>query len=233
MQNLCYLCGKIINKKNRNADHIPAKQFFPSALIKKANVQLLTRPTHKSCNSAFQKDEDYFKLSLGSVANDTRALKALWKDLVRQVGKPKTRPLRLMVFRKFKKEVRTPAGLTIPGIVAKTFDKRRIFRVIWKVIRGLFYIRFSQILPESTEHFISYVQRNEPMFAADLLKYLFSMTLKEQEHGNNKEVFSYRYYIPPKNDFYSWIILFWSKHPFFIFHHIPNCNCKRCTSKRG
>ncbi|OGC39238.1 hypothetical protein A2Y85_08755 [candidate division WOR-3 bacterium RBG_13_43_14] len=229
MQETCYLCGRIIDKKDRDVDHIPAKQFFPSDYIKKENVQLITRPTHKSCNKTFQKDEDYFKLSMGAAANDTPVLKAIWKDMARQVGKVKTRRLRLMVFSEFKKEVRTQSGLIIPGIVAKTFDKKRIFRIIWKVTRGLFYIQFSQILPASTEHFISYVQRSESMFSMDLLKYLFSLTLREKELGDHKEVFSYRYFFTEKRDFHSWIILLWSRHPFFVFHHIPNCNCDRCS----
>lgn len=233
MQEICYLCGREIKKKERTLDHVPPKQFFPSDLPKKDHVQLMTLPTHKACNKGFQKDEDYFRLSIGASACDNPVLNSLWKDMARSVYKTKTRPLRLMVFKEFKKEVKTPSGLVLPGIIAKTFYTERIFRIIWKITRGVYFNQFSKILPESTEHFISYVQKSEPMFAAQLLRNLFGLTLKEQELGDYKEIFSYRFFIPPKKDFLSWIILFWSRHPFFIFHHASDCTCNRCQSRPG
>lgn len=83
MQEICYLCAKTIDKKNRTVDHIPAKQFFPSVLLKKGHVQLMTLPTHKTCNNDFQKDEDYFRLSIGASACDNPILNSLWKDMAR------------------------------------------------------------------------------------------------------------------------------------------------------
>jgi len=234
LEETCYLCGKKIGKKNRTLDHIPPKQFFPSALIRKGNIQLITLPAHKKCNEYYQKDEEYFRLSIGASACGNPILDGIWEDIKRMVGRPKTQSLRLKVFSEFIKEVRTQSGIILPGIVAKTYDAKRIFRVVWKIIRGFYVIEFSNILPEQTEHFVSYVQKDTPpVFSGTKLMDLFYVTLLQEERGNYKEVFWYRYFLSPRKDFYTWAILFWSRHLFFVFHHMPDCNCGRCKLKQS
>jgi hypothetical protein len=64
LEETCYLCGEKINKTDRTLDHIPPKQFFPSSIIKKGNIQLITLPAHKKCNEDYQNDEAKWWLNL-------------------------------------------------------------------------------------------------------------------------------------------------------------------------
>jgi len=230
VEKTCYLCGKLINKELKGRDHIPPKTIFPEHIRKKLNLSKLRwRWTHKNCNESYGYDEEYFKLSIGASAIDSPILKYVWDDLKKMARKPQTQNLRLKVYSEFISEVRTPNHIILPGVIAKTFETKRIYRVVWKIIRGLYFIEFSNILPETTPHYISYIQKDAPMFSTELLTILFHATLAQKEKGDYADIFSYWYYQTDKKDFYSWIINFWSRHPFFIFHHLPSCTCEKCS----
>src|SRR5229473_4681414 len=61
---ICYLCGKALMPPT-NADHPVMKQIFAPTIRRKHNIsKLITFDVHKSCNTAYHKDEDYFVRSL-------------------------------------------------------------------------------------------------------------------------------------------------------------------------
>lgn len=55
----CYLCGRPLSAPT-SVDHVPPKQLFAPSVRKAHDLQLFTIPTHTACNTAYQRDEDYF-----------------------------------------------------------------------------------------------------------------------------------------------------------------------------
>lgn len=59
MTPVCYLCGELV-REDVSDDHVPPKQFFAPIIRKNENLdQLVTLPTHKACNEAYARDEEY------------------------------------------------------------------------------------------------------------------------------------------------------------------------------
>ena len=142
---ICYLCGKQL-KEDGDVDHIPPKQFFGKELRKNHNPDLLTLPTHKTCNSSFQHDEDYFVTSLLPLYQDSYSGSSVYDDVKKRFDEGKKVPLVYKMFNEFDE---SPSGLILPGGKAlKRFDGKRISRVVWKIVRGLYYIEKNLILPD-------------------------------------------------------------------------------------
>ena len=79
---ICYLCGKRLDKKEDiSYDHVPPKQFYPSTIRKNTNLNLFTLPTHIACNKSYQKDEDYFVNSLGPLAKGSYSGNGFAKEI--------------------------------------------------------------------------------------------------------------------------------------------------------
>ena len=140
---ICYLCGKPL-EKDSSREHVVPRQFYPSTL--RRGKQLLTLPVHSECNTAYGKDEEYFLQSLGPVSFDMPVGKELAKEIRRRYRRAEGKRLYEMVRREF--ETR-PGGIHLPhGLVAKRFDPHRIFRVCWKITRGLYFHSEKRFLPE-------------------------------------------------------------------------------------
>lgn len=150
---ICYLCGKQIDK-DRDVDHNPPKQFFGKELRKNHNPDLITLPTHRTCNSSYQLDEDYFVTSLLPLYQESYSGRSVYDDVKKRFDEGKKVPLVYKMFNEFDEN---PSGLILPGDrVVKRFEGKRITRVVWKIIRGLYYIENSLILPEEAENNIFY-----------------------------------------------------------------------------
>ncbi|MCF8105626.1 MAG: hypothetical protein K9K64_09095 [Desulfohalobiaceae bacterium] len=144
-ESICYLCGKVLGDKI-SRDHVPPKQFYPKDLRKQGAPNLFSLPSHIVCNQAYQCDEDYFVMAIGSLAMDTSPGNSLWKDIAHQFARPQGERLGNMVFKEFNN--RLPSGLYLPpGKVAKRFDAERVWRVVWKIVRGLFFKEYGRFLP--------------------------------------------------------------------------------------
>lgn len=144
---ICYLCGKELSGiKNTDRDHIPAKQFYTKKFKKdNQNINLITLPVHIACNQSYQMDEEYFTISIGSIIPKSRTGQELYKELGQKISKRKeNKILAYKVLREFGK-IKLIDGKTI-----KYFDGKRIYRIIWKIIRGLYFKHTHLFLPENT-----------------------------------------------------------------------------------
>lgn len=219
---ICYLCGKPLGDEI-DKDHVPPKQFYARDLRKKYAPNLFTLPVHPSCNKAHQKDEDYFVHSVGPMAMESYSGKALWGDISVRCGRPQNKRIVQMVLKEFDKR---PSGLILPfGKIAKRFDGERVWRVVWKVVRGLFFKEIGQVLPENwpTRREIFSPGENPPS------KWDFILTAPPL--GQYPGVFDYRYVgIPGK--MYLWAMLFWDRIIMFVGFHVPGCTCKVCINNR-
>jgi len=194
---ICYLCGKRLDKEEGiSYDHVPPKQFYPSAIRKNANLNLFTLPTHTACNKSYQKDEDYFVNSLGPLAKGTYAGSELWKDISHQMSRPESKKLILKVLKEFE---RRPSGIILPhGKVGKRYDVERTGRVIWKITRGLFFKENNQFLSENIHKntWISYKGKRLPQ--------VFPYVRDTPSRGQYPGIFDYKV-----ENYSLWALLFW------------------------
>jgi hypothetical protein len=138
----CYLCDRLLRDGTPiNMDHVPPQRFFPKSVRKALALQLDTLPTHVACNSAYKQDEEYLVLALAAYAHDSEFGRALMKDL--RAGLQKGHGVGL--YKAIKKGF---GSVTAPdGSILFQYDKNRIDRVIWKIVRGLYRLHTGRSLP--------------------------------------------------------------------------------------
>ena len=217
---ICYLCGQQLDKKIDN-DHIPPRQFYATHIRKVHSPNLFTLPVHKKCNQAYQKDEDYFVHSIAPLTIDSYSGAAIWRDILKRRTRTAGNRLHEMVFKEFDPN---PSGLILPdNKVLKRFDGTRVWRVVWKITRGLFFKEYGKILPENTlRSYKIYSVGEEPIEES---KYVIGT----QSRGQYPAIFDYKHISAPQlNNFHLWAFLFWDKLIMQVAFHDPNCTCDKC-----
>jgi len=220
--NICYLCGEpLVGDIHR--DHVPPRQFYAREVRTKHSPNLFTLPVHSSCNKAYQKDEDYFMHSIAPLAMESYSGKALWHDISKQYGRPQGRRIGKMILEEFQER---PSGLILPsGKVAKKFDGQRVWRVVWKITRGLFFKEMGRFLPDETPRTYKIFSAGEnPPPEFDFVRNLLPQ-------GQYPGVFDYKYIEFTEKNFHFWAMLFWDKIIIFVGFHDPHCKCKICIDK--
>ncbi len=140
----CIFCGKQADTR----EHIPAKNFFKDI----PNKSLITVPTCRMCNVSFQKDEDFFRQFYVSMLQDrsAEAKKLMDGEITRSILRAPA--LGQQMFSQMKLvDVYTKAGaykgkMTMYSV--SDSDRTRIDRVVDKIVKGLFYHEFGQVIPE-------------------------------------------------------------------------------------
>lgn len=223
---ICYLCGKpILEMEERADDHVPPKQFFPTILRNKHNLQLTTLPAHLNCNSSYAQDEEYFKISLGSVAQKTFSGIYLWRDIARTIRREESQGLAFKVRYEFSEQ--TESGLYFsPGKVGKKFDPERVYRIVWKIIRGLHYHHYDQFIPEESLCRLRLYdpQQTQPANITEV----FQLTMQQPEQGKYPGIFAYKIVKSEPPGRFAYGLLFWDAMIFLGMFHAPDCMCKDC-----
>jgi len=219
---ICYLCGKEITN-GPSYDHVPPKQFYAKLIRKNNNLNLLTLPTHKECNKSYQHDEDYFIHSVGPLAVESHTGKALWKDISNQFDREQGRRIQENIYKEFESN---PSGLILPNNkVIKRFDPLRVWRIVWKIARGLFFKEYARILPENTP-------KTFKIFSPEENIPEFPFVRNTPSKGDYPGVFDYKYIcVKELNKFHVWAMLFWDKLIFITAFHDPECPCDICKTK--
>jgi hypothetical protein len=222
---ICYLCGNpIFGKPTR--DHVPPRQFFGATLRKKHNLNLLTLGAHKKCNKAFQMDEEYFVHTFVPLSLRTYSGRALLDELVLQYHNQRNVPLSQNVLKEFEEN---PSGLVLPVDKAvKRFDPERVWRVVWKIIRGLFFIEHKRCLPEDTPRLFKIIDIETPPPPE------YQLLIKKEERGKYPGVFAYKYMnLKKMKNFHFWAVLFWDSVMILAYFHDPDCTCDKCIQERN
>ena len=207
---LCIYCGKI---KEITKDHVPPKGFFPEP----RPSDLITVPSCVKCNKDTEKDEDYFRATfMFSNAGITPAGKKLWNQKLDNMYK-KNLGLRRKIAQDFKKVKLVPSrGLFIRSQTASFPDSARIDNVVCKIVKGLYYHEYNEIIPSSICIAARFVQTQEDKNEA--FKY-------ELQFGSRSwpGVFEYRFdRTSKKNECIFWLMRFYGC---IIFYAI-GCNEK-------
>jgi len=229
----CYLCGKQINKDG-NEDHVPPKQFFGKELRKQHNPDLEKLPTHRTCNSSYQLDEDYFVTTLMPFISESYSGRSVYNDVKRRFDEGKKVGLVRKVYEEFDSN---PSGLILPADkILKRFEGQRIRRIVWKITRGLYFLENNLVLPEKTKYIIEYALPNsDPTNPEYELPKIFLPLLESTTYGKYPDVFGYRY-IKHKHEDTTWNIwglVFWDRILTTLLFHDVSCKCQVCILKNG
>jgi len=211
----CYLCGgDLIGQLDE--DHVPPKQIFAHALRQTHDLNLRTFRVHRSCNAAYQRDEDYFVSSLAPLAIGSYAGFSVVQDQRYRAAAGERLGLLETVRREFD---RTPSGIVLPpGKIVKRFQGTRIGRVTWKILRGLYFQQQRSVLPEDTPHRIEFCDPS-----CDPLPTHFAALEGCPTLGPYPSVFDYRYArFEEVSGLYLWALLLWDRLLFLVGHHDPD-----------
>jgi hypothetical protein len=224
---LCYLCGLPLSSSDATGkDHVPPRQFFPKALRRDdTSLQLGTLLVHTSCNHSYQSDEDYFVSAIVPIAMSTRRGSEMWSDLAQQIDRPATQALFRMNMRRSSFPDRP---ILLPGgRIPWHFDGPRVWRIVWKIMRGVFYTDEGRVLPENTMHICDSVTTSNES-PPDLYGVVAPSPIK----GHHPDVFSYKLRRFEIQDAVVWAagLLFWEYVAFFLVFHDPDCQCGDCLS---
>lgn len=234
---ICYLCGQPIDMSLKgdldeySEDHIPPQDICPKELREAISrvYKFQKLPAHKGCNNSFSEDETYFvRVMTMIVGNKSMAGDALVNDFARHAKHPEHAGVLRRILGGYSKVM--PSGIWLPpgkGITKIEYEK--VHRVIWKIVRGLYFQIFkNKILPEGVERKIT---RYDP--GTELPKELLEIEKRITTAGMHKEVFVYKYGYqePPEPQIHIVIMLFWKAVRFITIFHNPDCRCEYCTSK--
>ena len=124
-----------------------------------------------------------------------------------------------------------PGGIYLPrGLVCKTFDGARVHRVVWKIVRGLFYHHHGRVLPEYTPRDFAVYGRPEDVEA----RFREAVDLPLKVRGSQQDCFAYRFLRVNKKDmhFHYWDVLLWQSVLCVLPFHDPDCVCRTCAKAR-
>jgi len=218
------LCGKPLSGET-NRDHVPPRQFFPEEVRKTLDPQLDTVPVHASCNSAHRADEEYFAYSLGALAGESAAGGALWRDQSRRFKEGELKGLAMKVLGEFE---RRDADPELPeGKVFKRVDRQRASRVMWKIVRGLYFLDRKEILPDEIDATIEIVEPERKCPTE------YDYVLAQQSQGRYRGVFDYKSVVlGNKLKLEMWAMLFWDRVMVFVTFHALTCACDDCAAAK-
>jgi len=223
----CYLCGRPV-AGDCSRDHIPPLQFFPPSVRQQVNLaKLVTLPAHPECNRAYGLDEEYFVWSLSPLAVDSTAGRAMMGDIAKKFRSGRNVPLGNKVLREF---VARPSGLILPhGKIIKRLDGARIKRVVWKIVRGLYFLENGEVLPEATTFSVESIgpHEEEDSDLSELWEHVKAQPSKAEYRG----VFDYKYLDAQADSVrvHAWGMLLWDRIMVFVGHWHPGEQAEAAT----
>ena len=217
---LCYLCGNTLSE-GIDRDHVPMKQLYGKKYRKISNPNLFCLPTHAKCNREYQLDEDYFVYSLVPAARGKQTGEYVSFDVEERSKKGKQKPLIAKVLGQFKDAVRDSSQ----GVRYVPLNKDRIFRVIWKIARGLYFKETGLHISQSADKVIKIYTED------DTLPEPIKNAIRELPgKGDYPAVFDYRYIVV--DHAHCFFISLWDCYTFEVFFHLLDCSCEQCTKNR-
>lgn len=139
----CIYCGNRADTR----EHIPARNLAQNS----AGIHFITVPSCRDCNSKFQKDEEFFRQFLVSILYEQSPVASFLLDnpVARSI---KRRPaLGIQMFKQMSVvDLYNKGGIYLGKRTALQITKQdhsRVFSVLDKYIKGLFYYHFRESIP--------------------------------------------------------------------------------------
>ncbi|MBI5932341.1 MAG: hypothetical protein HY867_01435 [Chloroflexi bacterium] len=209
----CVYCG---SAENVTDDHIPPKNIFPKP--RPTNINLITVPACKKCNSSFSNDDEYFRLKLcisEHVGNHPDAL-ANQNVIFRSLRKPEAKGLRKSFMGDLQRvQLRTRGGIYLGQTYIFDVDLKRIFSVIERIVRGLYYVETSTILSQEYEvdvHSDDTLKDESPELIEELRQKILTPLSEIPPKIIGNKTFMYRFHITEEEPIFSvWALTFYGQ----------------------
>jgi hypothetical protein len=202
----CYLCGKPLtgDKSLENDDHIPPKQLLVKEMRRKYRPRLITLRTHRTCNSSYSLDEEYFKHCLIPFGKGSEGGDAAWVKAVREYQSGENVKIVQHVLRQAKTTVYDVS--LPPGKIWLDYDRSRIDRIIGKIIKGLHFLDTQEYLdlPDDLGTIITFPNQPPPDDFNELMQ-----LLPVESRGEHQAVFAYRSFV--SEELHYWAMLIWDR----------------------
>ena len=218
---LCYLCGRDIGD-DFSRDHVPPQQLWSPEIRRQFNVSgLITLPTHSDCNQSFKLDEEYTFRALATTAYDQSATARSFMEhnfakVARGTGVGLHRKLLSAMDSR-------PSGLYLPGDKGvMRIEGARIKRVLWKIIRGLWFLEYDRVLPEDTR-FMCEIHEPHNKRKSELGEY-WNIVRSQTSRGKYQAVFAHKYFRFEENGeaLHGWAMLLWNGLIVYCMHFDPD-----------
>ena len=213
---LCYLCGTALSGEI-DRDHVPMKQLYGKEFRKISNPNLFCLPTHAKCNREYQSDEDYFVYSLVPAARCKQTGKYVSFDVEERAKKDQQKPLIAKVLGQFEGAFRDPSQ----GVTYVPLNNDRIFRVIWKIARGLYFKETGQHINQSVDKVIKIYTEDDTL--PEPIKNAIQVLPGK---GDYSAVFDYRYIVV--DHAHCFFMSLWDSYTFKVIFHLGDCPCGQC-----
>lgn len=211
---ICAYCGRT---DELTKDHVPPKTIFG----KPRPTDLITVVACRECNNANSMDEEYFRLKLcmgeqvgdDAVARNNREV--VFRSLTRSQA---SRLKKSFIADTHRVELRTPSGIYTGTSFAFDVDLERIFRVVAKIVRGLYFHETGRRLDSGYDVDIHSddTLRDEP---AEILDWVRENILNPLANHSPTVIgggtFLYRFHITEEDPFVSiWAFTFYQRMAF-------------------
>jgi len=202
---ICPLCG---NVANLTREHIPPKNLF----LEPRPKNMITVWTCEKCNSAYSKDEEYFRIYIVGGAQPGSEGACLWDEKVEGSTLQRSPKLRqellngMDIIQEYHKShpLKFVSGDLIPEErvrYAMLINKERIDRVVEKIVRCLYFKHFNSVLSPDLKVSVE----------TELLKDELEKTIKEHKGfvGNKMDALFIYWFGQHENGVnIKWILLF-------------------------
>ena len=228
---ICYLCGCPLAAEPTDKDHVPPDRWIAKKFKGETpGPRLVTLPAHVKCQHAYEDDEVYFFNTLLPLATGSVSAQEAMKDLGASFKHAEQKALGGVILNEFGKVI------TSDGKMLKSYLPARVNRILWKVVRGLFFIEYNgRVLPEDTPKMIEIIGPEE---APTKLPPEFALVRDTPSRGRYPGAFDYKYqlYEDPKNPTFKlhyWALLLWDRIIAIVAFHDPDCDCEKCKPTRA
>jgi hypothetical protein len=178
MDILCYDCGKVIHKDDRDREHIPAQCFY-SGFGPDYKKNRITVDAHKACNQKYSKIDQELRDAIGISIDNQKGNSELTSKSIRSILRKRS------------------------GIERITSEKREMFvdfnygdlRLLHiKNFKGIFYKEFGIPIPEKL--FIEIItdgdQENFSYEVMNLFYQIVNQSIDEWKISGHKDIFKYK-----------------------------------------
>ncbi len=145
---LCMFCGDEIMKPDLTREHFVPKGLWPKG---SRPLGVKTCPAHRSCNSGFSGDNEYFRdvMALEEGADHHPAIRDLREGTLRRKIDERAGSIAKTLKNLRMRPARTLSGIVLPSQPSFELDWERIKRVICNVMKGVFYVCTKQPMPQN------------------------------------------------------------------------------------
>ncbi len=199
---LCIYCDTRVGSTK---DHVPPKSLFP-----RPRPTMVTVPCCEICQNEYKKDEDLFAAYIMfGPAGATKKGKQHWEKTIHRRYE-KDIGLRHAVAKCMRYvDFETQEGIFLRSGFVIDPDVQRITNVITKILRGLYWIEFNEMLAANKE--IKFIQGDaKDRLVADAMRLYEKSKIKRKSEAYDEDIFRYYMAQPDDEDNETcWIMVFY------------------------